>query len=64
MIWHNSTAQQIADELKSNLQTGLTSGEAELRLKEYGKNELRYKKKFNLAKYFAKSIIIFQVLRF
>lgn len=56
MIWHNSTAQQIADELKSNLQTGLTSGEAELRLKEYGKNELRYKKKFNLAKYFAESI--------
>lgn len=56
MIWHNSTAQQIADELNSNLQTGLTSGEAELRLKEYGKNELRYKKKFNLAKYFAKSL--------
>ena len=56
MIWHNSTAQQIAEELKSNLQTGLTSGEAELRLKEYGKNELRYKKKFNLVKYFTKSI--------
>lgn len=59
LIWHNSTVQQIADELGCNINTGLTSKEAELRLKEYGTNELKYDKKSNFSKYLCANLFTF-----
>lgn len=39
MIWHNSTADDILQELNTDMKTGLSSQEAAVRLKKYGKNE-------------------------
>ncbi|MFZ6017214.1 MAG: cation-translocating P-type ATPase [Nitrospirota bacterium] len=44
MIWHQKKSDDILAELGTNLQ-GLSSGEAQKRLKEYGLNELKEKKK-------------------
>ncbi len=41
MIWHNSTANEVISELKTDPQNGLTSEEVAARIKIYGKNEFR-----------------------
>ena len=46
--YHNMTAKKAAEELKSNLKSGLTTEEARKRLEKYGKNELAEKKKKNI----------------
>ncbi len=51
MIWHSATAEQVLAELGTNQSTGLTATEAELRLKEYGYNELKLKKQNSLPKH-------------
>ena len=48
MIWHNATAEQVILELGTNQSLGLTTTEAELRLKDYGRNELKTKKQSGL----------------
>ena len=44
MIWHNATFAEVEAELNTNISSGLTTDEANLRLKEYGLNELKTKK--------------------
>lgn len=39
MIWHSQDINSVLRELNTDPNTGLTSAEAELRLREYGKNE-------------------------
>lgn len=46
--YHNITARQAAEELKTDIKTGLTTEDAKKRLSEYGKNELIQKKKKNI----------------
>ncbi len=46
--YHNITAKQTAEELKTDIKTGLTTEEAKKRLLEYGKNELIQKKRKNI----------------
>lgn len=46
--YHNLTALQTAQELKTNTKTGLTSSEVKKRLVIHGKNELAQKKKKNI----------------
>lgn len=46
--YHNITAKQTADILKTDVKTGLTIDEAKKRLGKYGKNELIEKKKKNI----------------
>jgi len=41
--WHSHSVVEVAEALKTNLETGLSSAEAELRLKQYGTNELAEK---------------------
>lgn len=40
MLWHELTAEQIESITKTNVNAGLTSGEAQERLQQYGANEL------------------------
>ncbi len=40
MFWHQLTKTQLENELKTNFETGLTSEEAQVRLKKYGLNAL------------------------
>lgn len=51
MIWHNSTPAQIAEELNTSIERGLSFEEVNSRLKEYGYNELNHKRKYNLFSY-------------
>lgn len=48
MIWHSATAQQVAEELQTNVYKGLTSAEVADRLRRYGANALRDKKRRSL----------------
>ncbi|MCD8181075.1 MAG: calcium-translocating P-type ATPase, PMCA-type [Firmicutes bacterium] len=46
--YHNITIKQTAQELKTDIKTGLTTEEAKKRLARYGKNELKEKKRKNI----------------
>lgn len=48
MEWQSLTREDCAKKLSTNLKSGLSSGEAEERKKEYGKNELAPPKKKSL----------------
>lgn len=43
-IWYNKNIEEVSKDLKTNLETGLTSEEVKLRLEQYGPNELSHKK--------------------
>ncbi len=51
MIWHNSTADDILQELNTDTKTGLSSQEAAVRLKKYGKNEFHTPLQKNIFSY-------------
>ncbi len=51
MIWHNSTADDILQELNTDMKTGLSSQEAAVRLKTYGKNEFHTPLRKNVFSY-------------
>lgn len=53
MVWHAKKSSEVIKELKSNSQTGLSSSEVENRIKEYGLNELKSKRKSNILLKFA-----------
>ena len=38
--WHNRTVQKVAGELETDLETGLAAAEVQVRLAQYGLNEL------------------------
>ena len=50
MIWHNATVEEVSLELGTNTSLGLTSTEAELRLKEFGNNQFKIENKRGLFK--------------
>ena len=57
MIWHNSDAASVIAELNSDKEQGLSSDEAELRLEEYGKNEIHDFEKPNFWKVLLKQSV-------
>ncbi len=56
MIWHHETPDNIAKELQTNLENGLSEDEAASRLSEYGHNRYREKKTVSVWKQFSKHI--------
>lgn len=56
MIWHSEPLESVISELKSDITRGLNVGEADSRLKIYGKNESRKKSRFNFAASFTNNI--------
>ncbi|MEM4828033.1 MAG: cation-transporting P-type ATPase, partial [Desulfurococcaceae archaeon] len=58
--WHSMSVEEVVNVLSTNLQSGLSSSEAERRLKVYGLNEIPVKKKSPLvmfARQFANFLI-------
>ena len=62
LIWHSSTAAQVAAELQTDPAGGLTADQAEERLKQYGKNQLTEKKPRSLFLQFLDQIKDFMVV--
>ncbi len=54
MIWHHETPDQIAKELQTNLETGLSEDEAASRLAEFGENQYHEKHTASVWKQFGK----------
>ncbi len=51
MIWHSSSTESVIEELKSNLKTGLTNGEASARLEKINSKIESKKERHSLIKY-------------
>ncbi len=51
MIWHNSTPKQIAEELNTDITSGLSSADAVQKLNVFGYNELRHNRKISFLSY-------------
>lgn len=62
MNWHTVPPDQAARELKSDLSAGLSPAEAEKRLRQYGKNQLKTGKKKSLVRKFAEQFANFMVI--
>ena len=61
-MWHTKALNQVIRELKTNVITGLTQEEAEKRLKEYGNNNLKEKKKESIFIKFVKEFNDFMII--
>ena len=61
-MWHTKAINQVLFELGTNVKTGLTKEEAEKRLKEYGPNNLKEKKKESLFIKFIKEFNDFMII--
>lgn len=46
-MWHSMTKEEVLKRLHTDFEIGLSEDEARKRQKEYGKNELKQKKKTN-----------------
>ena len=44
-MWHSSSVEEIAKNLKTNINIGLSDDEAQKRFERYGPNNLKEKKK-------------------
>lgn len=62
MIWHNHTAAEVAAELQSDSEKGLTAGQAAGLLEIYGKNRLNDPKKKTFFQRFAAQMKDFMVI--
>ena len=62
MIWHSAPLAHVLEELKADPKRGLSAGEAESRLKTYGPNRLREKKKKSFWKRFTEQLKDFMVI--
>ena len=62
MIWHSAQLSHVIAELKTDPNRGLSAGEAENRLKTYGPNRLREKKKKSFWKRFSEQLKDFMVI--
>ena len=62
MIWHNHCAAEVAAELQSDLEKGLTAERAAERLAIYGKNRLTDQKKRTFLQRFAAQMKDFMVI--
>lgn len=60
--WHNITAKQALEELKADTKRGLSSGQAEQRLAQYGYNRLESKKKKGIVAKFFEQFSDFMVI--
>ena len=61
-MWHTKAINQVLFELGTNVKTGLTKEEAEKRLKQYGPNNLKEKKKESLFIKFIKEFNDFMII--
>lgn len=62
MIWHSSNIREVETELNTNLEDGLSSGEAEKRLKEYGLNLFESIKRKSFWKHLARQFKDYMVI--
>ena len=60
--WFNKSKEETAQELKSNLEKGLTKEEVNQRYEQYGYNELKAKKKKSLAQKFFEQFKDFMII--
>lgn len=56
MIWHNSSVQEVLNELKTDKDSGLSNGTATERISEYGKNIINNENKKFFLKEFLKQL--------
>ena len=61
-MWHTKDSRQVLKELKTNERIGLNQDEVVARLEQYGKNELKEKKKENLFIKFIKQFNDFMII--
>ena len=62
MSWHNKSIEEIKSELDVSLQEGLTTKEAEKRLRKYGSNELEGKKNKSVVLKFIEQFADFMII--
>lgn len=62
MIWHSTSHNEILEELKTDVAKGLSNGEALDRIKIYGENKLRGKRKVTFIERFFKQMGDFMVI--
>jgi len=62
VIWHHETAEAVIKEVNSDLENGLSSEEAARRLKEYGPNTYREKRKVSVFRQFRKHLRSFPMI--
>lgn len=62
MTWHNRSIEEVKHLLNTNLTDGLTSKEANKRLKEYGPNELTGKKNTSMIQKFFEQFADFMII--
>ena len=62
MIWHSAPLSNVIEELKTDPERGLPTGEAENRLREFGPNRLHEKKKKSFWKRFSEQLKDFMVI--
>ena len=60
--WFNKEVEEVEKELKTNLTKGLTDEEATARIEKYGLNQLKAKKKKNLAQKFLEQFKDFSII--
>lgn len=61
-MWHSSSVEEIAKNLKTNINIGLTDDEAQKRFERYGPNNLKEKKKESLFVKFIKQFNDFMII--
>ena len=61
-MWHSSSIEEIAKNLKTNINIGLPDDEAQKRFERYGPNNLKEKKKESLFVKFIKQFNDFMII--
>ena len=61
-MWETKDLREVEKNLKTNISYGITNEEAESRLKQYGKNELKDKKKESFIIKFIKQFNDFMII--
>jgi Ca2+-transporting ATPase len=61
-MWHSSSVEEIAKNLKTNINIGLTDDEAQKRFERYGPNNLKEKKKESIFVKFIKQFNDFMII--
>ena len=62
MIWHSEPLNQVISELNSSTERGLTAGEADIRLSQYGPNQLSQTKSITIFQRFIEQLKDFMVV--
>ena len=60
--WFSKTIDEVAQELDTNIETGLTDNQVEIAMQKFGKNELQEKKKKSLLQKFLQQFKDFMII--